>query len=286
MLSLENLHSLSDGAVRQESSDRFLLLLQNAPTTKPVFFGDAKAATPPWPHERMSLLIDRLSTVLVACAIARAEDRQFHRTVGRDYADARIADLLGDQDMPKIAKALYLESFPRLCTGNGGAAAHRFDEYLPEAARWGQQYYEHVISPAYLNTIAVQIATGKPYLETLDLILSKLHFLLSSSIRPVIEAWQRAFPTAGIPVNPQSDYLSRARLVPDMYIPQVRSAIGVYRKDMVKQIRPGQGGAGGGTRTEWEEHRYYGEKVIEFLNGVPSKLGLVTGQRPDNHVKL
>ena len=86
MLSLENLHSLSDGAVRQEASDRFLLLLQNAPTTKPVFFVDAKAATPPWQDERLSLLVDRLSTVLVACAIARAEDRQFHRTVRRDYA--------------------------------------------------------------------------------------------------------------------------------------------------------------------------------------------------------
>jgi hypothetical protein len=287
MLSLENLHSITDAPVRQDAADRFLQLLQRAASTQPVFFPDAPAVATPWSSsKKMSMWLDRLSVVLVTCAIARAEDRQFHRTVRRDAADAQIADTLGREEKRDVAWELYRDAFLRVAAGTGGGATHPFSAYLPDAARWGREYTAHVTTPAFLNVVAAMIAKGEPYLELLDLILAKLRLLFQPAAWMVVDPWKTAFPNAGITADRKPEYLNLVRLAPDMYVPQVRAAIGRYRTEKVRSVQPGQGGAGGSMRTVTEEYRYYGESVIEFLKTGPSLLHLTTGQGPDNRLKV
>lgn len=289
MLSLENLNSLSDAPVRQQVCDDFLLLLHNAPSTKPYFFTDAKpsvlAAKPDLLDEPQQRFIDKLSALLAACAIARATDRQFHRTVDRSYADRELGSLLGNwHSLMMIGGELYENAFPHHCSGNGGGAFHRFEEYLPDAARWGREYAARVSSPAYLNSLAAAIATGQPYLATTTLAATKIAKLSYFLIYDVYDIWEQAFPNAGIGDNRDPRYLSGLRLANDSFLPQVRSAILSYRVERTKHIVPGQGGAGGSTRTEWRDEHIYGEKVLEFLRVSPAA-PYATGTPPDNRVR-
>jgi hypothetical protein len=268
-LSVENLYDLADDAVVSQVGTAFTTQLELSPSVHSTFFASTNAA---WPGPAGTDWTDSVGTALACSAISRSTLYEFSRVVDGNASDAWWKGQLAGAPGLAASRALYDWAFPDFCTDGSGTT---FAAYLANnPASWAAKLAAHLTAPQFINNDLDKLIAGQlNWLDKVNLSYYKLHRLDLAQETAVVAAWTAAYPQA-IEQWQTNNYLAKL-FSPDVWVGAVNAAISVPTTLNVT----GSGGPGFGVN---QEVTTYGDSVVNFLSGKPSRLGLAIGGDPVN----
>jgi hypothetical protein len=274
-LSVDDLHSLSDDGVKKAVFDIVLSMMKSSKSVGDTFFGGYSDPAISHPPSGIDYdLIDDAACGLICSAISRIPDYEFNKTINQNMTDRLWRSKLDSESAADLGINLYWWAFPDHCSSD----KHTLRDYVnDDELAWGKKYSDYLTRQEFLNDLVLKIQAGEPNWQWKILIMfRKLWFLDAGQYGALIDALINKYPNIINVLMSQhfDNFISSNKFSDTMFIEEAARAINVRKESITT--------TGIGRSSRVIRYQIWGERVERFLTDKPSKIGIATGNKPNN----